>query len=555
MKRAIILMMVVVVATALVIACGGGGGGSKGLATGGFTKTVADVTDNTWGAPFYTMASYEQHLYRAADINGSGYIESISLRYAGDEPATACPDVSIMMGNSSAIILTTTFADNIEQGRGALETVLSSGPLTIPSGSAGDYFTISLDTPFLYNGVDNLIVYFEVPVACDNNLLLAADTATYSDIALWNGTGAATGSLYDHHLNAKFTFEGGDNTQDYGGVNNNFWPFSSELPRTQNLYLASDIDGSGPITGLAFQLNQVSTEQTYTYSVTMGHTTLSALAATYADNYDAGSPVTLASAATFTVPAGIPAGEWFWVPLPDRTFKYNGSDNLIVEVEVTAGTGDIDLRETDIPGTRAWGYAGNDVADNVDSTAYHVKLRFNGGPMQVITNGGVTGYFPPFGFPGDDFIMQTLYDNTALGTSGRITEFSFRLGADSTAFDHPDLNLVLGNTTLASLAGTSLAGNIESGRTAAFSGTLSIPAGLKAGDWVTVPLTTPFNYDATKNLVVQWDGPPNLSGIVSIGHTENSGRYTGHVQANLSDRTSDTGNSYDLIYDISLTLD
>jgi hypothetical protein len=287
----------------------------------------------------------------------------------------------------------------------------------------------------------------------------------------------------------------------------------------------------------------------------MAHTTLSTLATTFTDNYNAGSPVTLADNTTFTVPGGIPAGEWFWVPLPDSTFDYNSSDNLIVEVQVTAGSGYVPLRRTTLPkGARAWGYEGDDVAEGTDGTAYHIKLRFNGGTMDVMTDGNQTQYYPPFGWVLDEFKMQSLYDNTALGTSGQITEFGVRIGNDSVAYDHGDINLILGHTTLSSL-GPTFSANMESDLTVVFSGTISIPAGLKAGDWVRVPFSTPFQYDTTKNLVAQWDGPVNASGIFFIGHTENTGRYAGHMEVNSGDRTSDTSiAAFDILNDTSLTI-
>lgn len=557
MKRVFILLAVVAITGMFFIACGGGGGGKRsGLGLGGFIKTVALGIDGPWSAPFTTdVSDHEQHLFFSSDINGAGSIESIAFRYQDNEPASInCPDVTIMLGQTTMSALASTYTDNVEQGRGSLTTV-KSGALTAPAGSAGDYFTITLDTPFDYNGVDNLVVEFARTQACDGNIRLQATGSTYTDVGIhrWNLIDVA-GDLYDNYLNAKFAFEGGDNAQHYGGSSNNSWPFSSSLPRTQNLYLASNIDGSGPITGLAFQLNQASTGGTYTYSVTMGHTTLSALGATFDSNYDTGSPVTVANAATFTIPAGIPAGEWFWVPLPDRTFIYNGVDNLIVEIEVTVGTGLTNLRITNLAaGTRAWGNAGNDVATGIDSTAYHVKLRFNGGPMEVITDGGGS-YNPPIGWS-SEFINQYLYDNTALGTGGRITGISLRMNDDESPGDFEDINVVLGHTSLSAL-GTTFSDNIQSDYTVAFSGTLSLPAALKVGDWLEIPFSTPFTYDPTKNLVIQWDGPGTSSTLNSIGHTLNSGRYPGHGNANVGDRSSATAtNIYDLTFDLRLIIE
>ena len=300
-------------------------------------------------------------------------------------------------------------------------------------------------------------------------------------------------------------------------------------------------------------MNAVSTAQTYTATIRMGHTTLAALGTTYADNYDAGAPVTVANAVTFSIPAGIPAGEWFWVPLPTSTFTYNGTDNLIVDVVTTAGSGDTDLRITNIANRRAVGGDNTDpVAITVDDNAYHIKLRFNGGTMDVITD-GVGSWVIPVGY-GSEAIYQMLYDTADLGTGGRITSLSFRLGSPVNTFDHTDVNLVLGHTTLSSLGAASLAANIESDRTAVFSGTISVTAAHQQGDWVKIPLTTPFTYDTTKNLVVQWDAPgyATINGAMGDG---GSTRYTDHVQANLGDRTSDVSNATgNFVNDMSLTL-
>jgi hypothetical protein len=569
MKRTFLLSFIVafsIVAFSafLVVACGGGGGGSgdeggepKVLSADGFTKTVAPGTDSSWTAPFDDSSTdREQHLYLSGDIDGSGYIEALSFRYQDHVAAGFnCPDVTIKMGHTSLSSLTTTFANNVEVGRGSLETVLS-GAISGPAGSAGDYFTIPLDTQFHYNGVDNLVVEILRAEACDGGITLEATNTVYTDVSLHNfGTTSPAGALFDEILNTRFKFTGGDNAQVLGSSAYNNFPFSTMNRRIQNLYLASEIDGSGSVTGLAFKLNAASTEGTYTYSVTMGHTTLSTLGSTYADNYNAGSPIIMADSATFTIPADLTAGEWFWVPLPDAAFTYNGTDNLIIEVGVTAATATNAILVGNAADRRAYGPVENDTSDGVDDRPANIKLRFNGGTMDVITDGGVTGYYPPFGWPFDEFIMQTLYDNTALGTSGQFTELGVRLGFDSTAFDHGDINLVLGHTTRSSL-GSTLSLNIESDLTVAFSGTISIPVGLEAGDWVRIPLSTPFQYDATKNLVVQWDGPANLSGIGFLGHTSTTGKYVGHLRHHYGDRTSDIGNTtYDLLTDMSLTIE
>ena len=541
---------------ALLVACGGGGGGSTPLATGAFTKTVdgVDTGDNIY--PFNTLLSQiVQQLYLASEINGAGFINRLSFRYSGDlGSAVDCPNTTVKLGHTSLTALTTTFANNVEQGQGSQVTVINDATVTIPAGTGGNYFDVPLENSFHYNGVDNLVIEFVRNTACTGTVQI--DTMTETERQVDADPIAATGAVFDHLRFTKFNFAGGNNEQNLGGVGSNTYPFSNLTPRTQFLYLASEIDGSGPITGLAFQKNfVVSTAQTYTATIMLGHSTLTTLGDTFAANYS-DTPVTVANAVTFSIPAGIPIGEWFWVPLPDGTFSYNGSDNLIVDVTTSAGTGAMFMVRGNIAGRRLFNDIDNTAATGtVDGFILHAKLRFNGGTMDVITDGGVTTFIIPVG--GGEFILQILYDSTALGTGGQITSLGFRLGADAVAFDHTDVNLVLGHTTLSALGSASLAANIQSNRTAVFSGTISIPAGLRAGDWVQVALSTPFTYDPTQNLVVQWDVPGFLTSNVSIGHTLDSGRYVGHVEANLGDRTSDVSNTPtgDFVIDIRLILD
>ena len=509
---------------------GGGGGGPTPLATGTFTKT-ADMGSTTYtGLLDADLYAHYQYLYLASNINGAGRITGLAIKYRSTMvTAVTCPNATIKLSHSNLANLTGTFANNLGTGQGSQTTVLNNATMTFPAGAAGSWQTILLATPFDYNGKDNLIIDVERTGACSGIVFDDVNTAWPYTAGVWTTTnGSATGTTAFWAANGKLVFAGGDNEQNYGGAINNYWPFSVELPRTQNLYLASDIDGSGPITGIAFQLNQVSTAQTFTYSVRMGHTTLAALGTTYANNYNAGSPVTLANAATFTVPAGIPAGGWFWVPLPNNTFTYNGTNNLIVEVEVTAGTGNIYLRTSNLgTANRAAGFAGSNVALGVDDTAYHIKLRFNGGTMDVIEP-SLANYTVPFDGSGTGMVLQSLYGSYVLGTSGAINRVSLRLAADTAAdVTYTGATITLGHTTLSDLTVT-LANNMDDPRVV-FTGNITIPGGLKVGDWINIPVSG-FTYDPTKNLTLQLQSGTGPSSIFLIyggsGVISNSGAAT-----------------------------
>jgi hypothetical protein len=518
---------------------GGGGGGwispptTTPLATGTFIKTP-DLTDDVDDVlPFPSLTTRLQVLYPASEINGSGYIEEIRLFHGfGTGADTTCPNMTVKLGHTAVSSLSTTFSANYEQGQGSLVTVVNDVNFVIPTGASGDEISIPLETAFYYNGKDNLIVEFIQNTACSQQVTTdedigLADTRRVYDYPLDGTPDTAGGSQTNANL-IKFVFAGGDNEQNFGGAGNAVLPFSSSTPRTQNLYLASEIDGSGPVTGLAFQMNAVSTAQTYTATVRMGHTTLAALGTTYADNYDAGAPVTVANAVTFSIPAGIPAGEWFWVPLPTSTFTYNGTDNLIIDVVTTAGSGDTNLRYTCIANRRAYNIDNaNPVATSVDMAAVHIKLRFNGGTIDAgIGAPGFSGQV--LENDGDGAEIQSLYHSTELGTGGKIRSISLRMGGDSSAATHANYTIKIGHTAkTAFILADSYASNMDEDSTV-YSGTLEVPAGLKAGDWLTIPINS-FSYDSTKNLAIYFSTLGNAGGSNLVRWFPSGTRYPDRV--------------------------
>lgn len=61
------------------------------------------------------------------------------------------------------------------------------------------------------------------------------------------------------------------------------------------------------------------------------------------------------------------------------------------------------------------------------------------------------------------------------------------------------------------------------------SGSFSIPAGLKAGDWVTIPLSSAFTYDPTKNLAVLFSTTGGAGFSSNVRRKNTSGEYPGRV--------------------------
>ncbi len=444
-----------------------------------------------------------QFLYLPADIAGSGNIASIYFRYYENSQALSCPRVTIRLGHSSVSALNTDMTSNVNQGKGSAVTVLDRA-VSIPAGAAGEYFEIPLDTRFNYNGVDNLVVDITRTSACTGGvrLITGAGAVTYTGRVYSTSSAtpdtATQTSQSPHHV--KFKFAGGDNPQNYGGAGTNTWPFATVPLRTQTLYLASNINGSGRITGIAFQLNDVSVAGTYTYSMRMAHTTLSALGTIFADNYS-GNPVTVANNVTFSVPAGIPAGEWFWAPVPNDTFTYNGRDNLIVEVATTAGTGGSEsLRvATGTAGVRVWANgATSESGSSSIPVVHHIKLRFAGGTMDTVFTSNSNANVFPTSISGRQFLLRA----SELGTAGYITRIALRSFTNATTTaSYPDYSITLAHTDQGALVADD-ATNIAGG-SVVYTGTFTMQAGLLAGDWIEIPLSTPFHYNGYSNLVVQ----------------------------------------------------
>lgn len=396
-------------------------------------------------------------------------------------------------------VLVDASATNTARVMGSLVTVVD-GAVTIPAGAAGDYFTIQLDTPFHYDTYSHLYIETERGTACDGNVTIRqaqglaynARTITMAQPIL---------------LHTRFGFQGGEKliSPDSGtpiaaGVGSAH-PFNTGCcsQKMQLLYYANEIQGSGPITGIGIVANGAATQNDFTVRIRLGHSTLTDLGSDYAANFS-GTPVTVADNLVFRVPNNTVAGQVIWLPV-SGSFNYNGTDNLIVEIDVTDASLAVSnlnwAASTGVANDRkAHGGTGGDTGAPLNQQ-HQILFRFNGSPLTVNTYLADTSY---------SFLTTTtqksqfIYDSTLLNTSGRITSIAFRLGADALAGDYPGTTIRMGQMNNPSVSAT-FSTNLPSPATV-FSGTLSVPAGLKRGDWLTIPVSG-FNYDSSQNLVVE----------------------------------------------------
>ena len=488
----------------------GGGDAAPGVTTSALTKTVAlSGLTGEIDVPFANSDPGTDHrsmmLYTAAEVKGAGTITSISFRYFTDQPtAVSCPNTTIKMSHTNLTGLNTTYANNINTGQGSQQTVFTTGTVNIPAGTAGNYYTIPLTTPFNYNGQENLVVDIAHDV-CSGSVQTINHFGTGALVTLENvGATATTGYARTWRPDTKFNLSGGDNTITYTVTSASSYPFDETSGRKiQLLYTAAEISGTGIITGIAFPVSGPTTATSAIVTVKLGHTSLSALTTTFAANFNSGTPVTVANAQTFTIPAGVPNGDYVWFPLPDGAFNYDGIHNLVVEIEVSALTGHTDWLHNSSSGTDT-GIYGNfgALTGNLRNNQCLIKFRFAGGPVDVITP-ETTEQTSPFNDTQANK-LQHLYRAAELGTKGTITKVAFRLSnADSNNTAYNSFAVVLGHSALIPPElGWIFSTNMVDAQTV-FSGTFTVPAGLKIGDWIEIPLSTPFAYDGKRDLVVQ----------------------------------------------------
>lgn len=150
--------------------------------------------------------------------------------------------------------------------------------------------------PATYNESD----YFKIKISDTNNSLIYDLSDDYF-------------SIYSSYV----TIGNGTNTWNY--------PFHTDYDdaRTQIIYLSSEINRSGSIYKIAFDINTIPGQDMYNFVVRMKHTSLSYYSSSNFDNYD--------YVVCLNTTKNIYSEGWVEISL-STPFYYNNSDNLILDV-------------------------------------------------------------------------------------------------------------------------------------------------------------------------------------------------------------------------------
>lgn len=119
------------------------------------TITIGDDTSISNQVPFNTLYNYAfaEHIFHADEIEYAGTIKAIRFRiaYSYSSPSDCSIDVYMKHVSNS------TFSSPSDYEPVTADDKVYSGPWTIPA-DTDDWIPIVFDTPFAYNGTDNLLI-------------------------------------------------------------------------------------------------------------------------------------------------------------------------------------------------------------------------------------------------------------------------------------------------------------------------------------------------------------------------------------------------------------
>ncbi|MBU2940615.1 T9SS type A sorting domain-containing protein [Lacinutrix sp. C3R15] len=167
------------------------------------------LSSNAFPISFYWSYSYSQVIYNASDINASGNITSISLEMVDEDAIPDSDDnIDLWIGHTTKTAFTSS-TDWVDVA--TLDKKMTNGTLT----KSGTTITLTFDTPFAYNGIDNIVLAID---ANEDSYDTSSDKVLYtssdSNISLYfrsdgtnpDPTSAPTGTLSP--MSPNITFHG-----------------------------------------------------------------------------------------------------------------------------------------------------------------------------------------------------------------------------------------------------------------------------------------------------------------------------------------------------------
>lgn len=549
------------------------------LQVGTGTLLTADIlpvrTEISW--------SYSQQIFTAEEMGGSRTIYTLAFNYSGNTDNELTRNVKVYLAHTQKDEFDFTGEDFIDDDE---LTKVYSGRMIFDAESG--WATVVLNTPFVYNGTDNLVVAVvdnsnvsASPVAflC-SDALLSRSTAVSSDYScsINNPYSASYKSLCYYRNNIRFGLEYAEppthivdtiETSEYLQVGtgttetlslplNTYYGYSY----SQQLFASWEMGGERDIYTVSFNY----TENTYgevlrNAKLYMGHTDK------YEFDYES-DWVALSNMYNVCTSNILFDEENGWVTFILRApFHYNGTDNLAVAVRDNTGTyvdGEIKFLCSESEYLSAIRYyndenVGYDLGSfngellsrrsnvrfglqYVEPPAIDVDTLMTDSYLQVGT-GNLIREALPVNTAGKYNYSQQIFNSVEMGGARTIYSLSFNCVTNATTDAVRNIKVYMGNVgtfefeydnwvDVLELEVDSEQGTVSQ----VYGGEITIPAN---SGWVTLILDQPFEYDGTSNLVVAWLDNTGTS------HSERHFACSGSILGNSIIAMSNIG-AYDL---------
>ena len=235
------------------------------------TITIGEGTGQTTQVPFNTFANYSftEQLLLPCEIEFAGYIKAIKFRIAYSYNTEATTDLNVYLKNTSR----SSFSDPSEFEPVSSENLVFSGVWTIPA-NTDDWMTITFDTPFYYNGTDNLLIaidensanydirYFRYVDVDDLTLSYSDDYVNPDPLDLGSFTGLK--EVVDQRANIKLVFGPNDGVNESTKTTLTVYPSpASDVLNLEGIHdeMVSVYDVTGRLVMQAFYKDQLPIER------------------------------------------------------------------------------------------------------------------------------------------------------------------------------------------------------------------------------------------------------------------------------------------------------
>ena len=119
------------------------------------TITIGEDQTISNQVPIYTLYNYSltEQIFRADEIEYAGYLNTLRFRIGYSYNSSYTCDIEVYLKH----VTKSSFADPADYEPVTPDDLVYSGPWNLPA-YLNDWMSITFDTPFAYNGTDNLLI-------------------------------------------------------------------------------------------------------------------------------------------------------------------------------------------------------------------------------------------------------------------------------------------------------------------------------------------------------------------------------------------------------------